>query len=339
MRNILITGGCGFIGRHLVKRLLHEKNNYKISVIDNNLLNSKNNNYFQEHNDRVVNRYNTKCISKDIGNQISFYKADIRKKDSILKIFHNQKIDTCVHLAAKISVDDSLINPYETIDTNVKGTLNMLEACSSNNVKNFVFASSAAVYGKPKCLPISEDCFAIDVLSPYGASKIAGEALVSSYSNLKKIQRTVSLRFFNVYGENQSDEYAGVITKFAVRLSRGLPPIIYGDGKQTRDFIFVDDVVDAIIRSAEPSEDILSSNTFNVGTGTPTRIDHLAKSMIRIFGLQLQPIYRKGKKGDVFDSYADITRSEKILKFTAHNHLDEGLREIIKSRIFKVSEK
>jgi UDP-glucose 4-epimerase len=333
MRNILITGGCGFIGGHLVKRLLREKRNCKISVIDNKLLDQKkNDNSYEKYNNRVVNRHDTKFVFKDNGNQVFFYKVDIRNKASILKIFDSQRIDTCIHLAAKISVDDSLINPDDTIDTNIKGTLNMLEACSSNNVKNFVFASSAAVYGKPKCLPIAEDYVAIDVLSPYGASKIAAEALVSSYGNLKKIQRAISLRFFNVYGENQSDEYAGVITKFAIRLSRGLPPIIYGDGKQTRDFIFIDDVVDAIVRSAEPSEDIiLSSNTFNVGTGIPTRIDDLARRMIRIFGLQLQPIYRKGKKGDVIDSYADMTKSNMILKFTPHKGFEEGLREIVKS--------
>lgn len=335
MRNILITGGCGFIGSHLVKRLLDEKNNYKISVIDS-LLNNKDNNYFQKYNDRVVNRHNTKRLSKDIGNKVSFYNADIRKKDSILKIFNRQKIDTCIHLAAKISVDDSLINPNDTIDTNVKGTLNMLEACSKNNVKNFVFASSAAVYGKPKCLPISEDYIAIDVLSTYGASKIAGEALVSSYRNLEKIERAVSLRFFNVYGENQTDGYAGVITKFAMRLARGLPPIIYGDGKQTRDFIFVDDVIDAIIMSTWSEKNMPTYDVLNVGTGIPVRINDLAKRMIRIFGLKLQPIYRKSKRGDVIDSYADITKSIKVLKFNAHKDFDEGLREIIKSHTLKI---
>jgi nucleoside-diphosphate-sugar epimerase len=336
MHNILVTGGSGFIGHHLIRRLLHEETRYKISVIDKVASNIKKNRYYQNHSNQPVRKHNSKRTLQKNRSEVSFYKADIRNKDSILKIFYEEKIDTCIHLAAKISVEDSIKNPDETIDTNIKGTLNVLEACSRNNIKNFVFASSAAVYGKPKFLPISEHHVALDeVLSPYGASKIAAEALVSSYGKLKKIQKAVSLRFFNVYGENQTDEYAGVITKFAMRLSKGLPPIIYGDGKQTRDFIFVADVIDAIMMAADASRNTSSLNVFNIGTGIPIRIDDLARKMTRIFGLELQPIYQKPKKGDVMDSYADMTKSKQILKFIAHKDFDEGLRETIHSQTLK----
>ena len=338
MDNILITGGSGFIGQHLVKRLLREESRYKISIIDNVVSNIDKNISYQYYSDNVVRKHNSKGSSQKNRSEISFYNADIRNKESILKIFHDQKVDTCIHLAAKISVEDSIKNPDETIDTNIKGTLNILEACSRNNIKKFVFASSAAVYGKPKFLPISEHHVALDeVLSPYGASKIAAEALVSSYRKIKKIQNAISLRFFNVYGENQTDEYAGVITKFAMRLSKGLPPIIYGNGKQTRDFIFVTDVIDAIMMAAEANKNISSLNVFNIGTGIPIKIDDLARRMIRIFGLELQPIYQKAKKGDVMDSYADIKKSKEILKFVAHKDFDEGLREIIDWQTLKKS--
>jgi nucleoside-diphosphate-sugar epimerase len=335
MRNILITGGSGFIGNHLVKRLLHEeRSRYKILVIDN-LSNNKVNSYCQNYNGKVLNERKAEHTSHHNGNQVSFYKADIRDKDTILKIFNRERIDTCIHLAAKIGVYDSITNPYETLDTNIKGTLNILEACSKNNVKNFVFASSAAVYGKAKKLPISEDHVAIEPLSPYGASKIAAEALISSYRNMKKIQKAVSLRFFNVYGENQNNEYAGVITKFAMRLSKGLPPIIYGDGKQTRDFVFVGDVVNAIIMSAKSNKDRDALNVFNIGTGIPIRINDLALRMIKIFGFKLHPIYRKPERGDIKESYADLTKSKKILKFNTRKDFDEGLREVIRSYAFR----
>lgn len=191
---ILVTGGAGFIGQHLSKRL--SQLNCKGTVIDN--LSNANANFQID--------------------DISFHKEDIRNKDSVSDIFKYEKIHTCIHLAAKINVSESIANPFDTLDINIQGTLNVLEACSKNRVDNFVFASSAAVYGEPKKLPISE-VHILNPLSPYGTSKLAGELLVSSYGNFGKIRNAISLRFFNVYGEGQTLEYAGVITKFAERLS------------------------------------------------------------------------------------------------------------------------
>jgi UDP-glucose 4-epimerase len=325
VHKVLVTGGAGFIGYHLVKRLL-SKRNYKIIVIDN--LSNGNRNFLEGSNNR------------SLSNKFSFYKEDIRNKKIILDIFNRERIiDTCIHLAAKINVQDSITNPDDTIDVNVKGTLNVLEACSKNGVKNFIFGSSAAVYGEPKKLPLSEDNHLLEPLSPYGASKVAGEALMSSYRSSKKIKNVISLRFFNVYGEGQNLEYAGVITRFAERLSRGLRPIIYGDGKQTRDFISVNDVVNAILLAATEADKvkISSSDVFNVGTGVPISIDDLAQRMIRIFGFDLKPIYYGAREGDIKYIYADTTKSKSILKFIAIEELELCLKRILKPSFVKVN--
>jgi UDP-glucose 4-epimerase len=302
MNQILITGGAGFIGQHLLKRL--SQLNCKVTVIDN-LSNAKKN--FQNTN-------------------IPFHKADIRNKDSILDIFECEKIDTCVHLAAKTNVSDSIANPFETLDINIKGTLNVLDACCKNRVDNFVFASSAAAYGEPKKLPISEDHI-LDPVSPYGASKVAGEVLVSSYRNFGNIQNAISLRFFNVYGEGQTLEYAGVITKFAERLSKGLRPIIHGDGQQTRDFVSVKDVVNAIVLAMKSSSP--EAHVFNIASGKSIRISELAKTMNRISGLDLEPLYEEERKGDIKYTLADTTRARSILGFAAKEELEDGLEQLM----------
>jgi UDP-glucose 4-epimerase len=319
MNQILVTGGAGFIGQHLLKRL--SQLDCKITVIDN--LSNGNENF---QNDNISKSDNT-------NNNISFYKEDIRNKDSISDIFKRERIDTCIHLAARISVSDSITNPYDTLDVNIGGTLNVLEVCSNNKVKNFVFASSAAAYGEPKKLPISED-HVLDPLSPYGASKVAGEVLVSSYGNFGKIQNAISLRFFNVYGEGQTLEYAGVITKFAEQLSKGLRPVIYGDGQQTRDFVSVNDVVRAILLAAESENKIYSSSSpavhvFNVASGKSISINELAKTMIRISGLALEPLYQEKRKGDIKYAAVDTTKSKSILGFAAKEELEPGLKQLM----------
>jgi len=207
-----------------------------------------------------------------------------------------------------------------------------LQACSTNKVKNVVFASSAAAYGEPKKLPISEDHI-LDPLSPYGASKVAGEVLVSSYGNFGNIQNAISLRFFNVYGEGQTLEYAGVITKFAERLSKGLRPIIYGDGEQTRDFVSVNDVVNAILLAAESENKISSSSAaahvFNVASGKSISINDLAKMMIRISGLDLEPLYEEERKGDIKYAVVDTAKTKSILGFAAKQELEPGLKQLM----------
>jgi UDP-glucose 4-epimerase len=312
----MVTGWNGFIGRHLVKKLLESKQCSLVLIA------------------------NTSPIDREICESIHlrFYTADIRDKETISNIFRDEKADICIHLAAKISVADSIRKPDETMDINANGTLNVLEASYESQVKSFVFASSAAVYGDVKELPISEKQEP-DPLSPYGKSKMVAEQYVSLYQKQKKIKNTICLRIFNVYGSGQSTE-ADVITRFAKRLSKGLPPEIHGDGKNTRDFISVDDVTEAILLSVRAMEEPKSnynnnlnlSPIFNVGTGMPTSIKDLAKKMIAISGLKVDPIHKKASQdsGVILHSYADMTKAKSVLQFVARKDLEEGLREVIK---------
>ena len=312
MESILVSGGMGFIGSHLIEKLRKEYS--KIVIIDN-LSN--------------VSSFSKNVIPSSTEPKTKFYKADIQDKSTVSNIIKLEKIDACIHLAAKMSVEESVRNPEEVVRVNIQGTLAMLEACSQNNVKTFVFASSAAVYGHAKVLsPIPED-HVLEPLSPYGATKVAGESLVNSYKNCGKIKNAVILRFFNVYGEGQSKEYAGVITNFIDRLSAGLPPVIYGDGRQTRDFISVDDVTNILIAATVQAEQTGLSSTLNVGTGSPIIINELAKKITRVFGLDnIEPIYQEAKKGDISFSLADIKRLRHILKIEAKTNIEYELMKI-----------
>jgi UDP-glucose 4-epimerase len=334
VNNILITGGAGFIGMHLVKRLLAISDDIgleSLTIIDN-LLSQQ----------RGISR---KSVTTTFPSHraLHFYKEDIRNMNAVSNIIKYRGIDTCIHLAAVTDVGASIGNPIETIDINVMGTLNLLESCSSNGVRNFIFASSAAAYGKNVRLPIKEN-LPLQPMSPYGASKVAGEALVMAFKNMDRIQNAISLRFFNVYGHNQNPNYAGVITLFASRLYRGLPPIINGDGNQTRDFISVNDVASCIIMSVQAlghrkRQAIYTSchpphHVFNVGTGIPTSINELARKMIKISGFDLKPIHRnRANKGDIRNSYADTKLAESYLHFRANQKLESGLKEIINNPI------
>jgi UDP-glucose 4-epimerase len=338
MYNVLVTGGAGFIGHHLVKRL--SAMGCKITIIDN--LSNANGIFLQKIKSAIqassVSTSRFVSLNDNEVNNVSFYAEDVRNKDALIDIFKSEEIDTCVHLAAKISVPESITNPGDTIDVNIKGTFNVLEACSKVGVTNLVFASSSAVYGEPKTLPISEK-EQLDPLSPYGASKIAGEALVSSFRNTGKIQNAVSIRIFNVFGEGQSFGYAGVITKFGERLSAGLPPVIYGNGDQTRDFIFVDDAVSAIMLSSRiadkkleeklPSHLPLScGHILNVRTGRALKIRDLAQILIKIFNLDLEPVFGDPRRGDIVNSLADISRLETVLGFVPSSEIEPYLKQM-----------
>ena len=294
MDKILITGGAGFIGTHLVKELSLQ---YDLTVIDN--LSNK-------------MSYSNAQILKE--NHISFFEEDIMNKEKITEIIRKCRPDSCVHLAAKISVSESILDPYSTMSVNVTGTLNVLEACKCNSVQRFVFASSAAVYGDVNTLPIPENT-ELKPISPYGASKVAAEKIISTYANLHLFQSIISLRFFNVFGVGQSDEYAGVISKFKERIQDGFSPVIFGDGNQQRDFVSVGDVVDSIVVAMNPPLGV-TEGTFNIATGMPTSIYDLAKIMTRIMGKPaLRPIYKKAAEGDIRQSYADTTKTNNVLNF------------------------
>jgi UDP-glucose 4-epimerase len=335
MNNILVTGGAGFIGQNLVDKLLFSSEGRHRVVVVDNLSNYRNSCRYVISKRKLLEQHTKR---------FAFYQEDIRDRTKVSDILRHENIDTCVHLAAKSSVSNSIKNPTETMDVNLGGTLNMLEICSRYKVANFIFASSAAVYGKPLELPLSEQ-HPLGPLSPYAASKAAVEAFLSSYRNLGRIRNAISLRIFNVYGLGQNPSYAGVITTFARRLSRKLAPIIYGDGKQTRDFISVHDVVNCILLAirAQKNDKILKLDSgkphslypigaLNVGTGTATSLNSLANKMVEISGLEIKPVYKTdvNKSGEVRHSYADTTKTTRVLGFKATEDLECGLDKILR---------
>jgi UDP-glucose 4-epimerase len=316
MKNILVTGAGGFIARHLVKSLLSHKEFELVLTDKSDLL-----------------KYPESSI-----NSPRLYNVDVRDRGRVFDIFNEEKIDTCIHLAAEVNVEDSIKYPDKTMMVNVNGTLNVLDACVQKKVDNFIFASSAAVYGHPIRLPIPEE-HELNPISPYGVSKLIAEQHVSSYMRSKKIQKTISLRIFNAYGEGQVGNLS-VLAKFAKKLSRGLAPVIYGDGMQIRDFVSIKDVVNAIILSIramdQNSERFLSNPNwvFNIGTGVGTSIRDVCEEMIRLSGLDLRPVYQRAdNKADIRASCADITKANTILKFVPKSNFKKDLQNLVTSMV------
>jgi UDP-glucose 4-epimerase len=315
-----VTGAGGFIGSNLIRALLNDKN-YELILTDKN----------GPRND-LAKEYDTQS------QRIKFYNLDITNRESAFNIFKNHKIDTCVHLAALVNVEDSIRDPDKTMDVNVKGTINILDACSHNHIDNFVFASSAAVYGHPIRIPITEE-HQLKPISPYGISKLLAEKNVSAYMNSSKIRNTISLRIFNAYGEGQLGNVS-VITKFAKRLSMGLAPVIHGTGMQKRDFVSITDVVNAVVLSIKAVEDrngrleSASPSIFNIGTGVATTIKDLCEQMIKLSGMDLQPTYAEGNdEADINASCADITKAKNFLNFSPNTNLSLDLERIISSMV------
>ncbi|AEC51261.1 UDP-glucose 4-epimerase [Pyrococcus sp. NA2] len=305
MRNklVVITGGAGFIGSHLAEALAEDND---VVVIDN--------------------LYSGKL--ENIPENVKFVEADVRDYEKIADII--READYVFHEAAQISVEESIRDPVFTEEVNVIGTINVLRALAEGEGK-LIFASSAAVYGDPIELPIKEDS-ELRPISPYGITKLTGEHYCRVYYELYGVPIVV-LRYFNVYGPRQSSAYAGVISIFMERAIRGEPLIIYGDGKQTRDFIFVKDVVDANLLVAKKER--ANGEVFNVATGRETMIIDLALKVIELSSSPSQIIFYPPRPGDIKRSVADIGKIRK-LGFKPKYSLEEGLKETFswfKSRI------
>jgi UDP-glucose 4-epimerase len=237
-----------------------------------------------------------------------------------------KRIDRVVHLAALTGVQQSIQDPVSTSEVNVFGTLNVLEAAKVLKAERVVFASSAAVYGTPRTLPIAEDAN-ISPISPYGASKAAAELYLGSFEENHGIE-AVSLRYFNVYGPRQTaSQYAGVISIFAKRALDQQPLQIFGDGSQTRDFIFVSDVVDATMTSLEATPE---NRAFNIASGNEITIVELAKAIQRITGSRSELKFCPPRSGDIARSVAHTTRAAKELGFKTRTSLDDGLSSTIR---------
>jgi nucleoside-diphosphate-sugar epimerase len=302
----LVTGGAGFIGSHLVDRLMKE--DYEVMVLDN------------FSTGKVEN------IQLHLGSQkFHLVKGDVRNLENVREAVRD--VDVVFHLAAIVNVPLSIEDPLLVNDVNVRGTLNLLKASLKENIERFIYVSSCAVYGEAHYLPINEE-HSIMPLSPYGVSKFAAEHYCKIFHRIHGL-KTVCLRFFNVYGPRQSvGPYSGVITQFIGRLKRGKLPIIYGDGEQTRDFVYVKDVVEAsmlVLKCQRCAGEVIS-----VGTGKPTTINELAKVLMNMFReTNAEPEYAPPKPGDIQHSHADIKKAERMLGYKPSVVLKEGIRKLL----------
>jgi len=307
---ILVTGGAGFIGSHLVDQLLAQ--GFEVSVIDN-LRTGRLENIAHHQGKR----------------EFSFIEGDIRDLDLIRNAMKD--VDALFHEAALASVALSVENPILTNDINVTGTLHLLEAALNLGVKRFIYASSAAAYGDTPSPEKRED-MAPNPASPYGVSKLAAENYVTSFHKMYGLE-TVSLRYFNVYGPRQrcdiQSAYGSVVTIFMNRLLRNMPPIIHGDGQQTRDFVYIQDIVDANILALNSKSAV--GEFFNIGTGTRTSVNHIAELLkSKMNKRDLRNIYSDPRPADIRHGYADIGKAEKILGYSPKFSIEEGLTELIK---------
>ncbi|MEW6101478.1 MAG: SDR family oxidoreductase [Candidatus Omnitrophota bacterium] len=304
MSRFLVTGGAGFIGSHIVEALL--KKGHFVRVLDNFSSGKPQNLKFTYHLPPAA--YG--LIRGDIRDRLTCEKA-------------TKGIDYCLHQAALRSVPKSLLNPKEYNDVNINGTLNMLQASLKNKVKRFVLASSSSVYGDTEVFPEKED-FSPQPLSPYALTKLAGEYYCRIFSLFYGLS-TASLRYFNVFGPRQAldDEYAVVIPKFIWCLLNNQSPPIYGTGRQSRDFTFVENVVLANLLAVKAAN--LKGEVFNVASGRDYTILELAKILNKILGKNIKPIFLKPRPGDVFKTNADLSRSKRILGFRPQVDFMSGL--------------
>ena len=299
----MVTGGAGFIGRHLVAKLLDDK--HEITIFDNFSSSSKND------------------ITHLLEDGVGLVTGDILDYDLLLKSMPNY--DFVIHLAAQTSVSQSVANPKTTADIIVDGTVNVLKSCVKTNVKNIIFSSSAAVYGNSINTLLAENA-QLSPLSSYGASKLVAEYNLLAFSKLFGLN-CISLRLFNVYGNGQSSE-AGVIRKFLKNISKDVPIEIFGDGVQSRDFVHVSDVIQAFycaIRNIEAKR----GEVYNIGSGTATSINELASLLISSKGKDLQVIHKPALEGEIKDSKADISLAENDIGYSPHVPLSDGLANLV----------
>ena len=319
----LITGGCGFIGTALIKQLISIERVIQIRVLDNLSVGTK----------KDLSKV---CDFVDFSNfdekneGIFLQEGDILDKSLCYKISKN--VDCIIHLAANTGVPQSVENPQKDMETNVVGTFNMLEAARTNNVKQFVFASSGAPAGE--IIPPIHEEIAPHPVSPYGSSKLAGEGYCSSYSRTYSIN-TAILRFGNVYGPG-SKHKTSVVAKFIKNVLNGEACEIYGNGTQTRDFIFVYDLVDAILKASQLG---IGGEIFQIASGHELTVLELTEKMQIIFkelGYEMKINFREERSGDVIRSFSDTSKAFNNLKWTSKTNLNDGLALTIKDLMKKI---
>ena len=296
--NFAVTGGAGFIGSHLTKYLISE--GHDVTVIDN-LFRGKLSNL------------------EEVKDRINFIKLDILDVENLKKALQN--VEGIFHQAALTSVPESYEKESEYKKVNVTGTENIFKIASELKIK-VVYASSSSVYGNIKNIPITEG-FDRNPINPYGLTKLEDEYLAEKYS--KSGTQIIGLRYFNVFGIGQTLDYAGVITKFLDQINEGKHPIIFGDGSQVRDFIFVRDIVKANVAAMQSN---VEHGFFNIGTGNSISLNELASLMIKISGKPLQVQYNDPLDGDIKLSKADISLATRTFDWKPQTPFEEGLRTL-----------
>ena len=293
----VITGGAGFIGSHIAKHLVDK--NHNVTIVDN------------------LSRGRLENLSK-IKDQIEFKKIDILDFNSLKQVISNS--DGVFHQAALTSVSESFTQKEKYHNVNVKGTENIFKLAKEFG-KKVVYASSSSIYGNTTSIPIQEN-FEKNPINPYGVTKLDDEKLAEKYHNLGV--SIIGLRYFNVYGIGQTNDYAGVITKFIDQINLNKFPIIFGDGTHTRDFISVEDIAKANLLSMESNIDF---SFLNIGTGISTSVKTLAEMMIDLSGKTLEISYDDLILGDVKESLADVSLAKKLINWNYEISLKNGLKK------------
>jgi len=305
---ILVTGGAGFIGSHLVEAFVKE--GHQVSVIDD----------FNDFYDPLIKERNLEPVRT----RINVHRLDIRNKQAVADAVSAEKPDAIVHLAARAGVRPSVHDPELYLDANVKGTFYLLEAAKAQGVGRFIFASSSSVYGASKEVPFRENQVLTQTLSPYAATKLAGEQLCSNYSYLHGI-RVVCLRFFTVYGPRQRPDLA--IHKFTKLIQSGKPIDVYGDGTARRDFTYIDDIIQGIVASLE--YDQARFDVFNLGESETTELRHMITEIEEALGKTAAIHWLPPIPGDMPLTYADVSKARQLLGYAPKTRLRAGVRKFI----------
>jgi UDP-glucuronate 4-epimerase len=312
MKNILVTGGAGFIGSHLVDRLLSE-GQWQVSVIDD----------LNDFYDPAIKLANASKHEKNSNYQL--FKTDIRDQRALKKVFAANGFDCIVHLAARAGVRPSLDQPLLYAETNINGTMNLLELARENEIKQFVFGSSSSVYGLNAKVPFGEDDPIRQPISPYAVTKAAGELICHTYTHLYGI-RSICLRFFTVYGPRQRPDLA--IHKFARLISEHKPIPVFGDGTTRRDYTFIDDII-AGVRGAI-DYDKTDYEVINLGESRTVELRELISLLEKELGKSAQIDRQPLQPGDVPQTFADIAKARRLLGYNPQTQIEEGIHAFVR---------
>src|SRR5216117_3635429 len=305
---ILVTGGAGFIGSHLAEKLLAA--GHDVVILDD----------FNDFYDPQIKHANIAGFAREV----TLYHVDLRDSESVRSLFHREKVNAIAHLAARAGVRPSIQQPRLYYDTNVTGTLHLLEAARVTGVERFVFASSSSVYGASKTVPFSEDEHLSQTFSPYAATKVAGEFLCSTYSHLYNL-RALALRYFTVYGPRQRPDLA--IHQFTRRIYAGQPIDQFGDGTTRRDYTYIDDIVQGTLAALGYDGPLF--DIFNLGESETTQLKELISAIENALGKKAKVNRLPEQPGDMPLTCADISKARKLLAYKPTTKLSEGLQKFI----------